>query len=299
MQSFLRGEVGVGLGTEMLILVVELAFHAKVSSSIRIMLDLVPMFPLIPGEMVELDKETLGPAFARFPGVVPVVVALLEVPPGGGEKAFQQILPANGRLRGGGTVDFILLEVREGESAVAPPVEVCEQGLLDAGVGVGFLKVGSQLGNAFIPHFIGTFSRAPKHMGGVLWNSTPRASVNVLAFPFDEGCAHATVGGSMFSNPTPPGRLQSLHAGGTGVPVDRQSGIEGEALVSNPVELGDGILDRCIQTFSRGGRKFGVTTPHCPTFIVNRELWGFEGGQDSAEVPIKELGSGIHFTVEG
>jgi len=63
-QSFLRGEVGVGLGTEMLILVVELAFHAKVSSSIRIMLDLVPMFPLIPGKVVELDEETLGPAFA-------------------------------------------------------------------------------------------------------------------------------------------------------------------------------------------------------------------------------------------
>jgi len=48
----------------MLILVVELAFHAKVSSSIRIMLDLVPMFPLIPGKVVELDEETLGPAFA-------------------------------------------------------------------------------------------------------------------------------------------------------------------------------------------------------------------------------------------
>jgi len=48
----------------------------------------------------------------------------------------------------------------------------------------------------------------------------------------------------------------------------------------------------------RGGRKFDVTTPHCPTFIVNRELRGFQGGQDSTEVPIKDLGSGIHFTVE-
>ena len=101
----------------------------------------------------------------------------------------------------------------------------------------------------------------------------------------------------MFSNPTPPGRLQSLHASGTGVPVDRQSGIKGEALVSNPVELGDGILDRCIQTVSGGGREFGVTTPHCPTFVVNRELWGLQGGQDSTEVPVEELGSSIHFTV--
>jgi len=247
---------------------------------------------------MELDKETLGPAFARLPGVVPMVVALLELPPGGGERAFQQILPADGRLRGGGTVNFILLEVGEGEGTVVPPLEVGEQGLLDSGVGVGFLNVGSQLENAFIPHFIGTFGRAPKHMGGVFWDSTPRASVVVLVFPFDKGCPHATVGGSMFSNPTPPGRLQSLHAGGTGVPFNCQSGIKGEALVSNPVELGDGILDRCIQTLSRGGRKFDVTTPRCPTFIVNRELWGFQGGQDSAEVPIKELGLSIHFTVE-
>jgi len=142
-------------------------------------------------------------------------------------------------------------------------------------VGVGLLKVGSQLGDAFIPHFIGTFGSAPKDMGSVFRNSAPRTFVIVLVFPFDKGCTHATIGGSMFSNPRPPGRLQYLHAGGTGVLVNCQSGIEGEALVSNPVELGDGILDRCIQTFSRGGRKFGVTTPHCPTFIVNWELWGF------------------------
>ena len=246
---------------------------------------------------MELDEETLGPAFARLPGVVPMVVALLELPPGGGEKAFQQILPADGRLRGGGTVDFSLLKIGEGEGTVAPPVEVGEQGLLDAGVGVGFQKVGSELVDAFIPHFIGTFGRAPKHMGCVLRNSALRASVIVLIFPFDEGCTHATIGGSMFSNPTPPGRLQRLHAGSTGVPVNRQSGIEGETLVSNPVELGDGILDRCIQTFCGGGWKFGVTTPHCPTFVVNRELWGLQGGQDSAEVRVEELGSSIHFTV--
>jgi len=97
-ESFPRGEIGVGLGIETLNLVVESAFHVKVSSSVRIVLDLIPMFPLIPGKVVELDEETLGPAFAQFPAGVPVVVALLELPPGGGEKAFQQILPANGRL---------------------------------------------------------------------------------------------------------------------------------------------------------------------------------------------------------
>jgi len=48
-ESFPRGEVGVGLGTEAFNLVVESAFHAQVSSLVRVMLDLVPMFPLIPG----------------------------------------------------------------------------------------------------------------------------------------------------------------------------------------------------------------------------------------------------------
>jgi len=43
------GEVGVGLGMETFNLVVEPAFHAQASSLIRIMPDLVPMFPLIPG----------------------------------------------------------------------------------------------------------------------------------------------------------------------------------------------------------------------------------------------------------
>jgi len=201
---------------------------------------------------VELDEEALGPAFAWFSAVVPVVVALLELPPGGREKAFQQILPADGRLRGGGTVDCSILEVGEGESTVAPLVEVGEQGLLDAGMGVGLLKACSQLKDAFIPHFIGTFGRAPKHMCSVFGNSAPRASVIILVFPFDEGDAHTTVGGSLFSNPTPLGRLQSLHAGGTGVPVNHQSGIEGKALVSNPTELGDGTWIAACK-HSRGG----------------------------------------------
>jgi len=56
-----------------------------------------------------------------------MVVALLELPPGGGEKAFQQIVPADGRLRGRGTVDFSLVKVGEDEGTVAPSVEVGEQ----------------------------------------------------------------------------------------------------------------------------------------------------------------------------
>ena len=180
---------------------------------------------------------------------------------------------------------------------MAPLVEVGEQGLLDAGMSEGFLKVGSQLHDAFIPHFIGTFGSAPKHVGSVFGDSAPRASVIVLVFPFDEGLAHATIGGNMFSNATPPGRLQSLHAGDTGVSIDCQLSIKREVLVLNPTELGDGILNRCTQTFLRGRRKCNVPTPHCPTFIVDRELGGFQGRQDNAEASIEELGSCIHFTV--
>jgi len=46
-ESVPRREVGMGLGAEALNLVVESACHMKVSSLIRFMLDLIPMFPLI------------------------------------------------------------------------------------------------------------------------------------------------------------------------------------------------------------------------------------------------------------
>jgi len=48
-ESFPGGEVGVGLGIETFNLVVESALHAKVLGSIDIMLDVIPMLPLIPG----------------------------------------------------------------------------------------------------------------------------------------------------------------------------------------------------------------------------------------------------------
>jgi len=183
----------VGLGIETLDLMVESAFHAKVTIAIDGVLDVVAMFPLIPGQVMELDEETLGPALARFPAVVPVVVALLELTPRGGEKALQQVLPADGGLRCGGPVDCIVLEVGKSEGTVAPPVEVGEQGRLNAGVGVGLLKVGRQLINAFVPHIIGTFGSAPKHMGGVLGSAAPGALIVILIFPKDEGLAHAAI----------------------------------------------------------------------------------------------------------
>jgi len=113
----------------------------------------------------------------------------LELLPRGQEKALKQVLPAHGRLGGSGAVNFFFVEVEEGEGIVTLPVEAGEQGLLNAGMGVGFLKVGSELCNAFIPDITGAFGSAPKHMGGFFRDTTLRACVIVLVFLFDEGLA--------------------------------------------------------------------------------------------------------------
>ena len=83
-------------------------------------------------------------------------------------------------------------------------------------------------------------------MGCVLGDSAPWAFVIILEFPFDQGFTYSTFGGGVLSYPPPASRLQGLHANGTGGPVDGSSGFEGKALVPDPVELGDGILDGTI-----------------------------------------------------
>lgn len=81
-------KLGSALGIEALNLEVEAAFHAKVSGTVEIMLDLVAMIPLIPGQVMELDEESFGPPLAGFPAALAVVVALLELSPGGRKQSF-------------------------------------------------------------------------------------------------------------------------------------------------------------------------------------------------------------------
>ena len=50
--------------------------------------DIIPVFPLIPGQVVELEEEALGPLLAGLAAAAGVVVALLEVAPFGREEAF-------------------------------------------------------------------------------------------------------------------------------------------------------------------------------------------------------------------
>jgi len=143
--------------------------------------------------MVELDKETLSQAFARFWAVLLMTMLLLEVPPRSQEKPFKQVLPVDGGLGGSGDANFIICKVGEGEGSVTPTVEAGEQGLLVAGMGVGFLKACSELGDASLPHITGSFGLAPKHMGDFFGDLALRASVVILVLPFDEGLPHATI----------------------------------------------------------------------------------------------------------
>jgi hypothetical protein len=135
-------------------------------------------------------------------------------------------------------------------------------------------------------------------MSGVLRGSTPRALVVILVLPLDESLANTAFGRGMLGDPSPAGRLQGFHAGPTSVPVDNRLGIIGESLVSDPVELGDGILDGFVQAAPGWGCQFAVATPDGPTLVVDGNVRGLEGWQQSFQVAIEELGSGIHFTVQ-
>ena len=83
-------------------------FRAKASGVIGLMLDLVPMAPLIPGQVTRLDKQAFGPTLA-------VAVALLELAPGGRQEPSKQVLPANCGLGGGGLVDLLFGKVGGGK----------------------------------------------------------------------------------------------------------------------------------------------------------------------------------------
>jgi len=61
-------------------------------------LDVVAVFPLIPGHVVELQEEAPGPPLAGLPAVARVIMPLLQLPPFGGGEPLEHVLPADGRL---------------------------------------------------------------------------------------------------------------------------------------------------------------------------------------------------------
>ena len=76
----------------------------------------------------------------------------------------------------------------------------------------------------------------------------------------------------MLGNPSPASRLQSLHAGRCDVPVNGCSGIMGEALVTDPIDLGDGILNGFVQAVLGRRNQLVLAAPDSPAFIVDGNL---------------------------
>ena len=101
-----RGEIlGAGL-VELADLLVEFVVHSFLASSADAVFDVVAVVPLIPGEVVEADKQAFDPPLGRLPTPQGVVVALLDLAPLLGQEAFKEVLPADERLGLGGLLNF-------------------------------------------------------------------------------------------------------------------------------------------------------------------------------------------------
>ena len=83
-------------------------------------------------------------------------MALLDLAPLLGQKAFKEILPANERLGLGNLLDFCFRKVVMGEKATAPLGEVLEKGSLQFRVSSGLHQISGELGHAFGPDLVGS-----------------------------------------------------------------------------------------------------------------------------------------------
>jgi len=80
--------------------------HSFLVGSTDTVLDVVAMVQLIPGKVVEVDKQAFDPSRGRLPAPQGVVVALLDMVSLLGQEAFKEILPAYERLGLGSLFDF-------------------------------------------------------------------------------------------------------------------------------------------------------------------------------------------------
>ena len=83
---------------------------------------------------------------------------LLDLAPLLGQEAFKEILPACERLGLGSLLDFCLLKVVTGEETAAPPGQVLKKGSLQVWVSSGLHQMRHELGHAFRPDLIDSFS---------------------------------------------------------------------------------------------------------------------------------------------
>ena len=69
-------------------LLVEFVIHSFLTGALDTELDVIAVLPLIPGQMVEADKQTFGPLLGGPFFLEGVVVALLDMAPLLGEQTF-------------------------------------------------------------------------------------------------------------------------------------------------------------------------------------------------------------------
>jgi len=215
-----RGEILGALLIEPADLLVHLVVHSFLPGSADSVLDVIAVIPLVPSKMVEADKEALDPFLGRLLAPESVVVALLHLAPLLGEQTFEEILPADERLRLGTLLHVFILKVINWEEATAPSVEVVNQGPVNVRVGFSVDHVGDQLVHASIPDIVGSFGLATEHVGGVLRGTATRAFIIVLIFPLDQSGANPTVGRRMLSDPTAPAGFKGGNSFCTRFPID-------------------------------------------------------------------------------
>jgi len=188
-----RGEIlGAGL-TELADLLVEFVVHSILMGVTDTMLGIVAVVPLVPGKVVEADKQAFDLSLGRLPSPQRVVVELLDLAPLLGQEAFKEILPACERLGLGSLLDFCFLKVIAGEEAVVPPRQVLEKGLLQVWLGSGLHQTSCELGHACRPNLVGSLCLASQNMGRVLRCITPGTLVIILVLPFHQSGAHSTI----------------------------------------------------------------------------------------------------------
>jgi len=85
---------------------VEFVVHSFLTGSADAVLDVIPVVPLIPGQVVEANKQAFDPSLGRLPAPQGIVVALLDLAPLLGQETFKEILPAYEGLGLGCLPDF-------------------------------------------------------------------------------------------------------------------------------------------------------------------------------------------------
>jgi len=139
-------------------LLVKFVVHSFLAGSTDTVFDIVAVVPLIPGKVVEADKQAFDPLLCRLPTPQRVVVTLLDLAPLLGQETFKEIFPADERLGLDGLLDFCFRRVIVGEKAAAPPGEVLEKGSLQFWVSSGLHQIRGELGHAFRPDLVGSLS---------------------------------------------------------------------------------------------------------------------------------------------